>query len=107
MDFLLTNCLMPSDKDKSTTAKAMGLVFFTVQCYFVPKHAFWYTAICTIHASLTYLCSPLCPFLFADSSWSIRGSMMASLRLLTGIVCISVVIGLIAEVLLLLLFVCL
>ena len=52
---------MPSDKRNSIMAKAMGLIF----SLFDVTHAFWHTAVHTMHSSQTYL---LCvPFIFADS----------------------------------------
>jgi len=43
---------MPSDKHNSITAKAMDLIFFTVWRRFVPRCAFWHTAVCTMHSSM-------------------------------------------------------
>ena len=56
-------CLMPSGKHNSITAKAMGLIF-TVRLHFVPRRAFWHTAVRTMYASWTYLCPPLCSISF-------------------------------------------
>ena len=54
---------MPSDKRNSITAKATGLIFFTVLRRFGPTGAFRHTAVRTMHSSWTYQCPPLCPLL--------------------------------------------
>ena len=58
---------MPSGKRNSITAKAMGLIFSLFDIASSKDVAFWHTAVRTMHASWTYRCPPLCPFLYADS----------------------------------------
>jgi len=60
----LINCLMPSDKRNLKTASATGLILFSVQHHFSPRHAFCHTAVHAMHYSWTNQC-PLCfPFIF-------------------------------------------
>ena len=55
---------MPERNDATIAAKATSLIFFTVECCFVLRRAFWHTAVRIMHASWTYLCPPLCPISF-------------------------------------------
>jgi len=52
---------MPSDSRNSTMAKAMGLIFFTVQCHFSPRGAYCHAAVNAMHSLWTYHGPPLCP----------------------------------------------
>ena len=57
--YLKINCLMPLGKHNSITAKTIGLPLDVDSAQQV------YVALCTVHASWTYLCPP---FFFADSA---------------------------------------
>ena len=39
----------------------MADVAMAAACRFGLTHAFWYTAVRTVHSSWTYQCPPLCP----------------------------------------------
>ena len=66
---------MPSDNHNSLIAIATGLTFITVQCHFIPRHAFMPTMHSSSNACImvlqtkAHLCSPLHSILFSTSAW--------------------------------------
>jgi len=65
----LTACLIPSDQHNSTMAIRIHVWFFTVRCRFIPRSAFWHTAVFLHGLTSALLCVP---FIFADSKKSVN-----------------------------------
>ena len=88
---------MPSDKHNSITAKAMGLIFFTVQHCFSRTHAFWLLEYvqCILHVLI-----PVSSFVSHSSLLTAKGvDLVVWLPFIMEIICNFIVATLIVEVL--------